>query len=484
MKRDTTSQKYIRSFGILTVMSTLLQPVRTHAESAAHNERSVAYAADSSTMDLSRDLTTQVTHVRTGSVKLIASPSRITKVYVGDPAIVEAYVPNPKEVVLNAKAPGLTSVVLWDEQGKQHVLSVSVDVSVEELDAVLHSAFPLYDIRAEVAQDKIILTGVVGSRQTADQVLKLVGQFAKCVVDSLTINSARVPQVELKVRFVEIDRSKLSQFGINIFGPGGGSAIGGASTGQFPSSVSVSSGSGGASGAGSTLSNGSALTVSNPLDLLFYSAKLGTAVTIEDLESKQLAQILAEPTLTTMSGQSASLLAGGEFPFPVVQANTGAAASITIQFRPYGVKLEVTPCVNPDRTVELKVRPEVSSLDYTNAVTISGFTIPAISTKTVDTELVLRSGQSFAISGLLNKQTIDSLSRIPGLSNVPYLGALFRSKATTLSTSELVIIVTPRIIDPVNAETSPQEPVVVRPLLDTSRFDRDIQKKSPAEINR
>ena len=185
-----------------------------------------------------------------------------------------------------------------------------------------------------------------------------------------------------------------------------------------------------------------------------------------------------------MSGQSASLLAGGEFPFPVVQSTAGGPASISLQFRPYGVKLEVTPRVNWDNTVDLKVRPEVSSLDYTNAVTISGFTIPAISTKTVDTEMVLRSGQSFAISGLLDKQTVDSLSRIPGLSKVPILGALFSSKATTLSTSELMIIVTPRIVDPLESAAKTSEPAIVRPMLNSSEFDPEIQKRNPLQIKR
>ena len=422
-------------------------------------------------------------NVNVSSVLLVQSRSKIAKNYVADPAVVEAYVANPKQVVLNGKAPGVTSIVLWDEAGLQRVLTVSVNLSVDLLRETLHAAFPNCDLQVEVAREKVILTGVVGSRPIADEVVKLAAQFSKNVVDSLIIDSARVPQVELKVRFIEIDRSKLSQFGINIFGPGGSSALGGASTGQFPSAVSLSNGSSGSS-SGSTLSNGSALTVSNPLDLLFYSAKLGTAVTVQDLESKQLAQILAEPTLTTMSGESASRLAGGEFPFPVVQANAGSSASVTIQFRPYGVKLEVTPRVNPDRTVELKVRPEVSSLDYTNAVTISGFTIPAISTKTVDTALVLRSGQSFAISGLLNKQTIDSLSRIPGLSSVPYLGALFRSKATNLSTSELMIIVTPRIIDPLETGSAINEPTIVRPMIDSARFDKDVKTKMPTETVR
>lgn len=439
---------------------------------------------NSSIIDLSGEEPVGPLAIRIGSVVTLRSHAKITKIYVADPAILEAYVADPRTVVLNAKTPGLTSVVLWDESGKQRTLAISADLRIGSLNEALQKVFPAEEIRADVTGERIVLSGTVGTRQIADEALKLAASYSKSVVDSIAVNSARVPQVELKVRFIEIDRSRLSQFGINIFGPGGGSAVGGSSTGQFSSAVNVSNGSSGAGGTGANLSSGGSITVSNPLELLFYSSKLGVAVTIEDLESKQLAQILAEPTITTMSGHSASLLAGGEFPFPVVQSTSGGPASISLQFRPYGVKLEVTPRVNSDGTVDLKVRPEVSALDYTNAVTISGFTVPAIATKTVDTEMVLHSGQSFAISGLLDKQTVDSLSRIPGLSQLPILGALFRSKATTLSTSELMIIVTPRIIYPLETDTAAREPIMVRPMLNPSEFDPGIRQTSAAQIKR
>ena len=430
------------------------------------------------TIDMSMLTAQSSLSIKVGSVLTLASRTKVTKIYIADPNVVEAYVANPKQIILNAKIAGETSVVMWDENGKQRTIAISADLLTTQLNEALRAVYPTNVIHAESVGDRITLTGTVGTRAIADEAVKLASQFSKVVVDSLGVNSARVPQVELKVRFIEIDRSRLSQFGINIFGPGGGSAIGGTTTGQFPSSVSVSSGAGGSGGSATSLSNGSSISISNPLELLFYSSKLGAAVSVEDLESKQLAQVLAEPTITTMSGQSASLLAGGEFPFPVVQAAAGGTASVSLQFRPYGVKLEVTPRVNWDNTVELKVKPEVSSLDYTNSVTISGFTIPAISTKTVDTILVLHSGQSFAISGLLDKQTMDSLSRIPGLSQIPFLGSLFRSKATTLSTSELMIIVTPRIIDPLASDRVASDPVLVRPMLDSTNFDSEIRQRT------
>lgn len=414
-----------------------------------------------------------VTHIEVGQTILLNRANKTARVYLGDPAIIESYVASPKQIVLTAKAAGVTSALLWDEYGREETLTISVDAPTGEVQRALKDAFPNASIAVRASAGKLILSGTVCSRVKADEVVKLATFFSKEVVDSLLVNSAKSQQVELKVRFIEIDRSRLNQFGINIFGPGNSSSIGSGSTGQFASTATLSAG-GASSGnsSGSSLANSSVLTVSNALNFFFYSTKLGAGVTIQDLQSKQLAQVLAEPTITTISGQNASFLAGGEFPFPVVQGASGGLTSISIQFRPYGVKLDFLPRVNVDGTIELKVVPEVSSLDYTNAVTISGYTIPAISTKRADTQVVLRSGQSFAISGLLDRQTVDSLSKTPGLASIPLLGAIFKSKGTNLSTSELIVIVTPTIVTPLTQAQVPDEPSVVRPLLDRDKFDK------------
>jgi pilus assembly protein CpaC len=201
---------------------------------------------------------------------------------------------------------------------------------------------------------------------------------------------------------------------------------------------------------------------------------------MKDLESKQVLQILAEPNITTLSGEKANFLAGGEFPFPVIQGSSGGLTSITIQFRPYGVKLEFTPIVNLDGTVELKVAPEVSALDYTNAVTISGYTIPALSTRKAETQVTLRSGQSFAISGLLDKRTTDLYSNTPGISSVPILGQLFRSKGVTHTDSELIVIVTPEVIDPLIQTAPIEEPKILIPVLSPDKFDKSLPKSADA----
>ncbi len=411
----------------------------------------------------------QPTHIEVGHVLFINARTRVTRIYVANPAVLDSYIVSPKQVLFTAKAAGVTSVVLWDEKNQAQTYTVSCDPELSALRTSIKNALPKESISVAAQDGRIILTGMVSSQASADAAEKLAALFGKDILNSLVVNSATAKQVRLKVRFIEVDRSRLNQFGINIFAPGGTSTLGSGTTSQFPSTASFSNNSGTGSSAGS-----GTLTVSDALNFLFYSTKTNVGVSIQDLENKQVLQILAEPTITTLNGQSASFLAGGEFPFPVVQGSTGGATSITIQFRPFGVRLAFTPKVNVDGSIELKVAPEVSALDYTNAVSISGYTIPAIATKHIDTQVVMRSGQSFAISGLLDRRTTDSLARTPGIASIPFIGALFHSKGVTLSTSELIVVVTPTIVDPLNDTSTPNEPETVRPFLSPTAFDRTL----------
>jgi pilus assembly protein CpaC len=271
--------------------------------------------------------------------------------------------------------------------------------------------------------------------------------------------------VQLKLRVVEVDRTRAQQLGINLFAQGGNTPVS-ASTGQFPS---VATG------------VGSALAVSNPLNIFLYSEQLNLGLTVQDLEQKQVLQVLAEPTLTTLSGVPAQFLSGGEFPFPVAQAGAGSAPAITIQFRPYGVKVEFTPTVNADGSIHIKLAPEVSTLDYSNAVTLSGFTIPAIATRRAETEVEIRDGQSFAVSGLLDHRTTESLSKVPGIGDVPVLGQLFRSKNISKSVAELMIVVTATVVNPLDAAaSSPAEPASVVPNINAAAFDASINRSARA----
>jgi pilus assembly protein CpaC len=394
----------------------------------------------------------------------IDTETRLRRVYVGNPAVLDSVTDTPNRIVITAKAPGVSSLLLSDELGRSQIYLVTSDLDVNGLQNDLEKTFPDDHLRAEAQEGRVSIYGTVGSDASADVALKLASLYSKDVANSLLVNPSRIKQVRLQVRIVEIDRSKLDQFGVNFFS--GGKNIGGSTTGQFPISTSITNG-----------QSSSSFQISDPLNLLFYNTSVNVGVAIKALQDRQLLQILAEPNITTTSGQKAAFLSGGEFPYPVVQGGTaGTAASVTIQFRPYGVKLDFTPVVNPDGTIQLKVAPEVSALDYTNSVTISGFTIPALSTRRAETQVQLRDGQSFAISGLLDRRTTDSLGKVPGLGELPILGPLFRSKNITHSTVELVVIVTPTVVDPLTDRVTPQQPTLPMPMLNSGSFDQKIVK--------
>lgn len=410
-------------------------------------------------------------HITVGRSISLKTAHRLAKVYVTNPAVLYAYTATPNEVLVTSKQPGISSVVLWDESGGSRAYLFSSDVDTDTLRDSLKRAMPDEDVRVAVEEGRVVLAGRVSTPAVYDAAYKMATLYSKDVSNTLVVNSSTVKQVRLKVRIIEIDRSKLDQFAFNFFSAGG-NTLAQTTTNQFPTTLSASSSgsSGSSSGTQSTV-GGKTVSITNPLNFLLYSSQLNVGATLQDLESRQVLQILAEPTITTMSGDKADFLAGGEFPFPVVQGGAGGLTSITIQFRPYGVRLEFLPIVNADGTIQLKVSPEVSALDYTNSVQISGYTIPAISTRRAETQVVLRSGQSFAISGLLDKRVTDQLGRTPGIASVPVLGALFKSKDIKRSTTEILVLVTPEIVDPLSATPPIEEPKMPVPMLDRDKFD-------------
>jgi pilus assembly protein CpaC len=191
----------------------------------------------------------------------------------------------------------------------------------------------------------------------------------------------------------------------------------------------------------------STFTLSDALNLFAFSPQLNLGALVKALQSKSILQILAEPNLVTTSGKEASFVVGGEFPVPVLQggANSG---SVTIQFREFGVRLKFTPTITPNNTIRMHVAPEVSSLDYANSVTFNGFTIPALTTRKMETDIELGEGQSFVIGGLIDNRVTESMAKVPGLGDIPLLGYLFRSRDISKSNTELIVMVTPEITTP------------------------------------
>jgi pilus assembly protein CpaC len=429
---------------------------------AAH----AASGADGSAW-MSTNADTKSLHVVVGHTFFLNTSVRLKRVYVSNPAVLSSLTSSPYEVLITAKTAGVSSVVVWDAFGQSTVYTVSADIDADGLRKDLAAALPKQPIQVTSLQDRIELSGSVATQDQADSAVKLAMIYAKDIANSLTIKPLPVKQVELKVRFIEVDRVKLAQYGVNFLSQG--QNIAATSTQQFSAF----------SGLTTSTAAATATSISNPLNLLLYNQSLNVGVAIADLEQHQVVQTLAEPTITSISGEEASFLSGGEFPFPVVQGGSGSTVSVTVQFRPYGVKLVFTPTVNSDGTIRLKVAPEVSALDYTNEVEISGYDIPALTTRRAQTDVELQNGQSFAISGLLDRQLTDTFNSMPGIASIPILGQLFRSKSTNTSHVELLVIVTPTVVDPLTSSKPIVEPKNSLPYLDTKHFDEEV--KPPAK---
>jgi pilus assembly protein CpaC len=412
-------------------------------------------------------------HVVVGHSLLIHTPSRIRRILTGNPAVIESVLTSPRELVITAKATGGSSLMLWDEAGQNRTLDVYADLDVTPLRNTLDQSFPNSGVDVQSEGDKVMVVGTVPNAGVADQILKMAGNFSKEVVNGLQIAPPpRQKQVMLKVRFAEADRSKLSEFGFNIFSTGATNTIGTIGTQQFgPLALQQGQSSGGVS------NTPQQFTLSDLLNIFLFRPDINLGATIKLLQQKNVLQILAEPNLMAASGVPAHFLAGGEFPYPVVQGGAaGTVPIITIQFRPYGVKLEFTGTIQDNGIIRLKVAPEVSSLDYTNVVTIAGFVLPAISTRKAETEVELKDGQSFGIAGLLDDRTTVQLSKIPGIGDIPILGQLFRSRSTNRSNTELLVLVTPTIVDPVGGPLPNPEVQVNPPVkyLDKGEFDKNL----------
>ena len=411
-------------------------------------------------------------HVMVGRSLVINTPTRLKRVSIADSAIADAVIVSPSQILVNGKAPGAVSLVLWDESGQSQSFEVLVELDVLDLQQKIRDDFPNEPIQVAASKDVLILSGKVSSPAVADKALELGKASTPKVVSLLEVPVAPPgAEILLQVKFAEVDRTALTQLGANILSLPGAKNVGAVSTQQFgPPSYTGTLGTSGtttttaANGVTTTTQNG--FTLSNLLNIFIYRPDINLAAAIEALQTRNVLQILAEPNVLTESGKDASFLAGGEFPFPVVQpSGAGGVPLITIQFRPYGVQLNFTPTLAPDGKIHLKVKPEVSALDFSNAVTISGFTIPALSTRRVESEMDLQDGQSFAIAGLIDNTVTEQFSKIPGIGDIPVLGKLFQSKSLNKSRNELLVVVTPRIVKPSPPAALPVSPVFPVPLM-------------------
>ncbi len=415
----------------------------------------------------------QVVHILVGHSIVIRTDPRLTRVLVGNPAVVSTTTTAPNEVVVTATAAGSSSVVLWQENDQSRLIEVFADLDVSLLREATARSFPGEAIQVEAEEGRVLLTGTASSAAVAEQIGKMGAPFSKDIVNSIRLAvPQRQKQVMVKVRFAQVDRAKLTSFGINIFSTAGANTFGTLSTQQFaPPQLVKGDGGNAVAGAGG---QGTTVGLTDLLNIFLFRPDLNVGATIRDLQQRNVLQILAEPNLLAANGEPARFLAGGELPYPVV-AGVAGATSVSVQFKPFGVKLEFTGTIESDNTIRLKVFPEVSSLDYTNAITVSGFVLPAIATRHAETVVELRDGQSFAIGGLLDQRTTAQFSKVPGIADIPILGQLFRSRSVNTLNSELIVVVTPTIVDP-SAEPTPPPAMPQMPIvpLGQKQFDAGI----------
>lgn len=414
----------------------------------------------------------QALHVFVGKSVVINVQAPVSRILSSNPAVIDTLATSPTQVVVEGRAPGVSSLILWDSTGHSQILDVTVDVNISHLRTAIEQTYPGQRVELQSDGAHLILTGTVSDAKISEDIGKMASAYSGGVVNSLSVAPVHEQQILLQVKFAEVDRTKIQQFGINLLSTGAANTVGTVTTQQFtpPIQNGQLTSAIGAKNTGFT----SSFQLNNLLNIFLFRPDLNLGATIQDLENRNILQILAEPNLLALNGQKANFLAGGEFPFPVVQggANVGA---VTIQFRPFGVKLDFTAFVGQDHVIRMHIAPEVSTLDFTQAVTISGFTVPAISTRRTETEIELKDGQSFGIAGLLDNRAQVQLSKIPGIGDIPILGNFFRSRSINRSDSELLVMVTPRIVDPVQLNApAPLPPANPVKFLDNPRFDHGV----------
>ncbi len=382
-----------------------------------------------------------------GKSSVLATDFDVTRIAVTNPAVADATVVQPHEILVDAKAPGTISLIVWGAGGRRDQYDVVVQPAITNLQTELQTLFPGEDIHVNASEESIVLSGHASSNTVSLRAAEIAQASSPKVK---VINMLQLPggggsqQVLLQVRFAEVNRQALTELGVSLFtGPNGyKNWVGRVTTEQFSApNFDVVGGTG-------------RLTFSDFLNLFVFNTKYNIGGVLKALQTTGNLQSLAEPNLMAYNGQTASFLAGGEIPVPVVQGNSNA---VTVTYKEFGIRLNFTPTIAGD-VIRLHLRPEVSALDFANGVTLSGFRIPALTTRYAETEVELRDGQSFAIAGLMNNTSQISKQMIPILGNIPIIGYLFQSKSDSKAQTELMVLVTPRLVRPLNPDEVPSLP--------------------------
>jgi pilus assembly protein CpaC len=374
----------------------------------------------------------QVVSVSKGASALLVNTTPIQRFSIGDPAVAEAVVVSPTEILINGKTLGTTSLFLWDNAGAIKLYSVEVTADAPGLQRYLSSVLAGEKIDVIASGNVVTLSGTVRDASVANRAVEIAKGSGATIVDNLSTPEA--VQVLLRVRFAEVNKSAIKEFRSQLatlnphrldaerdYNPGW---VG--STNTDPQSGGFADG---------------------VVDFGLFNANASIELLIRALTSKGLLKSLAEPNLIALPGREATFLAGGEFPYPAVQGG-GASNSVSIVFKEFGIRLKFTPTITRSGSIRLKVAPEVSSLDFSNPLVFGGFTIPSLLSRRAETEVEMKNGQYLAIAGLVDNTMTDNATKVPILGDIPILGQFFRSKDARQRRTELLVLVSPKLVLP------------------------------------
>jgi len=389
--------------------------------------------------------------VSAGKSKTLDLESPATRVSVTNPAVADAVVISPQQLLINGITPGNTSLLIWLRSGESRNYNLSVQMDTDTLAARLRQIFPDQQISVAASKETLVLYGSVTKPEIGEKAVKIASDYSAKVVNNLAYPAGGRKQILLKVIFAEVNRQAMTELSASLVRVDPNNPRG---------DHEGMTGTGKPSSSGNFIKNdprGPDFTFGDAINIYAFNFADKIGVFITAMKTRGLLQVLAEPTLITADGQKGSFLAGGEFPIPVAQAGAGFT-SVTVIFKKFGISLDFTPEIREDQTIVLKVEPEVSSLDFANAVVLSGFTIPSLKVRRANTEVELKSGQSFAIAGLYASDLVQTKKKIPVLGDIPLLGYLFKSKSLNKNKTELLVIVTPEIVEPLPAGQMPTLP--------------------------
>jgi pilus assembly protein CpaC len=423
--------------------------------------------------DAVADTDTRSVRLLVGRSTLVDVATPISRVSLTSSDVADALVTSPNQLLINGKVPGTISMFVWDRTGGIRRFEVIVQRDLARLAEQVRQLFPGDQIDVQSNGRDVVLSGVVASKDVIEKAINVAAGYVEKREEVVTLlqvrDSGASNQVLLRVRFAEVSRSAMTELAANLFTGANGyqNVIGRTTTGQSAAPTFDSSD-----------ASGNKLVFSDFLNLFLFDAKHQLGTVIQALQTKGMFQSLAEPNLVAESGKEASFLAGGEIPIPIAQGS-GANMAISVQYKEFGVRLNFTPVVTGDR-IHLKVRPEVSTLDFTNAVVLNGFRIPALSTRRTETEIELSNGQTFAIAGLMNNTMNSSLQKIPGIGDIPILGLLFKSKSAQKNQTELVVMITPEILPKNSYGVTPTLPRLPEPMLGPLPEKKTFEMPAPA----